>query len=83
MGDVRQTGMILAIEMVKQKNSKTPYPWQERRGLQVYQYGLKNEMLLRPLGNVVYWMPPYVIDEEQIALMGKVTREGIDIATRD
>ena len=83
VGDVRQTGMILAIEMVKQKNSKTPYPWQERRGLQVYQYGLKNEMLLRPLGNVVYWMPPYVIDEEQIALMGKVTREGIDIATRD
>lgn len=82
VADVRQTGMILAIEMVKNKQTREPYHWQERRGLIVYQHGLKNGVLLRPLGNVVYFMPPYVITKEQIAFMTKIALEGIDLATR-
>jgi adenosylmethionine-8-amino-7-oxononanoate aminotransferase len=82
VGDVRQTGMILAVEMVQDKMKKTPFPWQERRGLTVYQHGLKNGVLLRPLGNVIYLMPPYVITEEQIELCLSVAAEGIDIATK-
>ncbi|MEJ2686684.1 MAG: adenosylmethionine--8-amino-7-oxononanoate transaminase [Gammaproteobacteria bacterium] len=82
VGDVRQTGMVLAIEMVKDKAAREPYPWQERRGLAVYQHALQNEMLLRPLGNVVYFMPPYVITEEQIRRMAQVAWEGIELATR-
>ena len=38
-------------------------------------------MLLRPLGNVVYFMPPYVISEDEIQLMVEVAREGIELAT--
>ena len=78
-----QTGMILAIEMVKDKARREPYPWQERRGLRVYRHGLDNGVLLRPLGNVVYFMPPYVISEEEIGLMARVAAEGIDKATRE
>jgi len=40
VAEVRQTGMILAIEMVKNKQTREPYPWQERRGLKVHQYAL-------------------------------------------
>jgi adenosylmethionine-8-amino-7-oxononanoate aminotransferase len=83
IGDIRQTGMITAIEMVKDKTSKTPYDWQERRGLKVYQHGLDNGVLLRPLGNVVYFMPPYVITPEQIQTMTSVARQGIDLASKD
>lgn len=83
VAEVRQTGMILAIEMCQNKKQKTPYPWQERRGLKVYLHGLKNEVLLRPLGNVVYFMPPYVITPEEIELMVNVAKQGIDIATRN
>ncbi len=83
IGEVRQTGMIAAIEMVKDKKSKTPYPWQERRGLKVYQYALKHGVLLRPLGNVIYFMPPYVITEEQIKTMVDVAEQGIHLATKD
>ena len=54
IGQIRQTGMIFAIEMVKDKPSKTAYPWQERRGLKAYQHALKNHVLLRPLGNVLF-----------------------------
>ncbi len=80
VAEVRQTGMILAIELVKDRSSGEPFPWQERRGLRLHEFALANEVLLRPLGNVVYWMPPYVVDEEQIALLGDVTRRAIDAA---
>jgi len=83
VAEVRQQGMILAIEMVKDRTSRAPYPWQERRGLKVYQHGLANGALLRPLGNVIYWMPPYVINPDEIAQLGRVTAAGIDIATAD
>jgi adenosylmethionine-8-amino-7-oxononanoate aminotransferase len=82
VAEVRQHGMTLAIEMIKDKASRTPYPWQERRGLKVYRYALDQGALLRPLGNVVYFMPPYVITEAQIAKLGRIASEGIDIATR-
>jgi len=81
VGDVRQTGMILAMEMVRDKASRAPYPWQERRGLRVYRHALSRGALLRPLGSVVYMMPPYVITEEQIDFLAEVAAEGIDIAT--
>ena len=77
VGEVRQRGMILAIELVRDKASRSPYPWQERRGLHVYRHGLANGVLLRPLGNVVYFMPPYVIDDEQIRRMVEVAWQGI------
>jgi len=81
VGDVRQTGMVLAMEMVRDKASRAPYPWQERRGLRVYRHALSRGALLRPLGSVVYMMPPYVITEEQIDFLAEVAAEGIDIAT--
>jgi adenosylmethionine---8-amino-7-oxononanoate aminotransferase len=82
VAEIRQAGMILAIEMVRDRATRQPYPWQERRGLAVYRHGLANGVLLRPLGNVVYFMPPYVIDEEDIALMARTAVEGVRLATR-
>ena len=82
VADVRQHGMTLAVEMVKDKASGEPYPWQERRGLKVYQHALSRGALLRPLGNVCYMMPPYVITPEQIHLLAEVMSEGIDLASR-
>lgn len=82
VSDVRQRGMILAIEMVKNKRRKEPFPWEERRGLIVYRHALERGVLLRPLGNVIYMMPPYVITAEQIKYVAEVAAEGIDRATR-
>ncbi|WP_045223795.1 adenosylmethionine--8-amino-7-oxononanoate transaminase [Methyloterricola oryzae] len=83
VAEVRQTGMILAIELVKDKASREPYPWQERRGLSVYRHGLDRGVLLRPLGNVIYFMPPYVISDEEIRFMADVAYEGVCRATED
>jgi adenosylmethionine-8-amino-7-oxononanoate aminotransferase len=68
--EIRQTGMITAIEMID-------YPFEKRAGLEVYKYGLKNGVLLRPLGNVIYFMPPYVINYEEIDKMLNSAYEGI------
>ena len=50
--------MIAAVELVQNKTARTPFPWQERRGLHIYRHALTRGALLRPLGNVSYLMPP-------------------------
>jgi adenosylmethionine-8-amino-7-oxononanoate aminotransferase len=83
VGQVRQTGMILAIEIVADKSSRTNYPWQQRRGLRVYGYGLANGALLQPLGDVIYFMPPYVISLDEIDQLAQIAWHRINIATAD
>lgn len=82
VAEVRQTGMILAIELVSDKVTRRPFAPQERRGLRVYEYALQQGVLLRPLGDVIYFMPPYMITEEEIALLARVATDAIDRATR-
>ena len=60
--EVRQTGMVCAVEL-------KGYKAEERIGLKVYQYGLENGVLLRPLGHIVYFMPPYIITKDEIDMM--------------
>jgi adenosylmethionine-8-amino-7-oxononanoate aminotransferase len=81
VAEVRQRGMITALELVRDKARREPYPWQERRGLTVYRHALSRGVLLRPIGNVIYFMPPYVIEPEHIDLMVEVAREGLELAT--
>jgi adenosylmethionine-8-amino-7-oxononanoate aminotransferase len=83
VGEIRQTGMILAMEMVADRDRMTPYDWKERRGIRVYQHALERGVLLRPIGNVVYFMPPYVINEAEIGLMAEAAIGGIDQAVRE
>ncbi|HEY2036728.1 MAG TPA: aminotransferase class III-fold pyridoxal phosphate-dependent enzyme, partial [Steroidobacteraceae bacterium] len=83
VAEVRQHGMIVAVELVRDKASRELYPWQERRGLRIYRHALSRGVLLRPIGTVVYFMPPYVITPEEIDLVVDVAREGIELATCD
>ncbi len=68
--EVRQQGMVTAIEL-------KGYDVKERIGLQIYRYGLEHGVLLRPLGNVIYFMPPYIITYEEIDKMIDTAYEGI------
>jgi adenosylmethionine-8-amino-7-oxononanoate aminotransferase len=80
VAEVRQTGMIAAIECVVNRVSREPWPAAERRGWGVHRYALDHGVLLRPLGNVIYFMPPYVITEEEIDLMVDVAGAAIERA---
>jgi len=70
VASIRQTGMICAIEL----KGYTP---EQRIGLKVYSYGLKNGVLLRPLGHIVYFMPPYIITNQEIDKMMDTAYEAI------
>jgi adenosylmethionine-8-amino-7-oxononanoate aminotransferase len=81
VGDVRQTGMILAIEMVAEAKTRRPFDAGERRGLRAYRHALAHGVVLRPLGDVLYWMPPYCIDESALRMLAEATAAAIDEAT--
>lgn len=81
VAEVRQTGMITAIELSPDGTRHTQYDWRERRGLRVFRHALTRGALLRPLGNVVYFMPPYIITPDQLDFLADVAAEGIDLAT--
>lgn len=68
--EVRQQGMITAIEL-------EGYSAEERVGVSIYQYALSRGVLLRPLGHIIYFMPPYIISYEEIDKMIDVAYEGI------
>jgi adenosylmethionine-8-amino-7-oxononanoate aminotransferase len=81
--EVRQCGMIVAVEFAKDKRSREAYPWTERRGRRIYRHALAEGVLLRPIGDVVYFMPPYTVSETEIDMMVRVAAEGIELATCD
>ncbi|MEA3491641.1 MAG: adenosylmethionine--8-amino-7-oxononanoate transaminase [Campylobacterota bacterium] len=74
--EVRQTGMVAAIEL-------EGYAPEERIGLKVYQYGLDHGVLLRPLGYIIYIMPPYIISYDEIDRVVDVAFDGIENLTRN
>ncbi len=80
VAEIRQTGMILAIEMVRNRATGERYDWRERRGLRAYEYALAHGALLRPIGNVLYLMPPYAIEPEQIDWLAGIAHGTVDAA---
>jgi adenosylmethionine-8-amino-7-oxononanoate aminotransferase len=80
VAEVRQTGMIAAVEFVKDRATGERFDWRERRGLRAYTHALGEGALLRPIGNVLYLMPPYVITPEQIDWLAGVAARAVDAA---
>jgi len=64
VGEFRQIGMIAALELVENKAQKKEFDW--KKGYNIYKLALKKGLLLRPLGNVLYFMPPYVVGQKDI-----------------
>jgi adenosylmethionine---8-amino-7-oxononanoate aminotransferase len=80
VSDVRQTGMIAAVELVADKPSRRAFAATDRRGLRVYLHGLDHGALLRPLGDVIYFMPPYVVSTQELDQLVDVAIAGIERA---
>ncbi|RYY80771.1 MAG: adenosylmethionine--8-amino-7-oxononanoate transaminase [Moraxellaceae bacterium] len=74
----RQTGMIAAFDLV-QLNGK-PFPATQQRGRLMAQFALQQGLLIRPIGNHVYFIPPYCITADEIDQMFDITRRAIEWA---
>lgn len=75
VGEIRHLGLINAIEIVKDKQTKEPYPSHLRLGYQIYKKALKKGVLLRPLGDVIYFNPPLIIQPEDMDLVTNIARD--------
>ncbi|MEJ5169267.1 MAG: aminotransferase class III-fold pyridoxal phosphate-dependent enzyme, partial [Arcobacteraceae bacterium] len=69
--EIRQTGMIGVIEL-------DGYTQDDRIGLKINQYCLKKGLFIRPLGNVIYFMPPFIIKKDEIKWAFDVIYEAIE-----
>ena len=74
VGDVRYLGLIGALELVKDKSGSTPFAVEERIGFKIYREGLKRHLILRPLGNVVYFFLPLTVTRREIDYILRQTR---------
>ena len=66
IGEIRTIGLVNALELVENKNTKQPFDSKLRTGYQIYKKGLQNGLILRPLGDVLYFNPPLVINKSEI-----------------
>ena len=81
VAELRQAGMIVAFELCRDGNRAAPFDPALRIGLRAYRAALERGVVLRPLGDILYWMPPYCVDETQLQLLAAVTAEVIEEAT--
>jgi adenosylmethionine-8-amino-7-oxononanoate aminotransferase len=81
VGDVRQCGFIAGIELVRDRATNQPFPWEEKRGMQACAAALQHGVWLRPLGNVVVIMPPLSTTLEELDRICHAAELGIAAAT--
>lgn len=75
VGEIRHIGLINAIELVKNKDTKEPFESELRVGYQIYKKALKKGLILRPLGNVIYFNPPLTIERKDMDYVTDVALE--------
>jgi len=66
IGDIRSIGLINAIELVKDMERKTPFDASYRYGYQIYKKALQKGLLLRPLGDILYFNPPLIMTRDDM-----------------
>jgi adenosylmethionine-8-amino-7-oxononanoate aminotransferase len=77
VGDIRQAGLMVGIELVRDRITKGPYPLREKVGIRVCEEAQKRGMILRPLGNVIVLMPPLVTPKRELTRMVNILEESI------
>jgi len=81
VGEVRQQGFMVGIELVKSRKTKRLYPPEEKIGQKVIWEARKRGVIIRPLGDVIVLMPPLAIDEATLQELVNVTYESIKVVT--
>jgi adenosylmethionine---8-amino-7-oxononanoate aminotransferase len=83
VSDIRLRGLMGGIELVKNKKTGEPYPYERKMGYRVCAEAKKRGVLMRPLGNVVVLMPPLVISKKDLSYLIEVVSLSVESATRE
>ncbi len=77
VGDVRQVGLIVGVELVRDWRTREPFDLRERAGIRVCEAMARRGVLTRPIGNVIALMPPYCMTPPQTSKMVGALRDAI------
>lgn len=81
VGDIRQKGFMMGLELVVNRDAKEAYDWCERIGVRVCRRARELGMLIRPLGNVIVFMPPLAATAEELEAMLQILYQAIQEVT--
>ena len=81
VGEIRQRGFMVGIELVQDRHTKSPYPLERRIGHRVAMAARRRGLFLRPLGTVIVLMPPLSTTERELARMVCIARDAIRTIT--
>ena len=81
VGDVRQRGFIVAVELVEDARAQQPYPLEARMGHRVAMDARRRGLLLRPIGNVMILMPPLSTSLPELRRMVEILHASIEAVT--
>ena len=81
VGSVRYRGLMGGVELVKDRKTKEPYPFDERIGNQTVMEARSEGVMLRPLGDVIVLMPPLSVSSEELDLLFTATEKAIRLVT--
>ncbi len=81
VGDIRQRGLMVGIELVRDRGSREPWPPAQRIGHRVILAARRLGVILRPLGDVIVLMPPLSISLAELEDLARITLEAIDRGT--
>ncbi|MBV6715199.1 adenosylmethionine--8-amino-7-oxononanoate transaminase [Paenibacillus chitinolyticus] len=77
VGDIRQQGLLVGIELVRDRKTKEPYAWEERIGVHVCARARELGLLTRPLGNVIVFIPPLASTRDELGAMTDIIAASI------
>jgi adenosylmethionine---8-amino-7-oxononanoate aminotransferase len=83
VGEIRQRGLMVGIELVADRESRTPYPPALRIGRKVILEARLRGVVIRPLGDVIVLMPPLAVSEDEIELLVRATADSIRAAATE
>ncbi|MDD4600216.1 L-Lysine--8-amino-7-oxononanoate transaminase [bioreactor metagenome] len=81
VGNVRHRGMIVGIELMKDKQTKKPFPWSDATGAKVCLHARKYGLMIRPVGDVVIFMPPLSSTTGELTEMLEILYKSIQEVT--
>jgi len=81
VGEVRQLGLMVGIELVRDKGSKEPYRFEDKIGVRICRRARDLGLITRPLDHVITFMPPLAVQEEDLLQMVRILRQAIQEVT--
>jgi adenosylmethionine-8-amino-7-oxononanoate aminotransferase len=83
VGDTRNAGLMAAVELVQDKETRTPFPYSDKMGWKVCLDVRRKGVFIRPLGNVLVLMPPLAISMDNLKTMLKHIEDSIITSMQD